>query len=195
MTSPVLLIIAGVNGAGKSTLDLTLEKSGYAFSNFKRINVDDIVRQQHSDWRDSKAYLAAFRTAAVLFRQYVSQKQSFIWETTLAGHPRQEIEFAKANGFKVEVRYVGLSSPDIAIRRVHKRVRLGGHGVEDSVVRTRYEKSLKHLVQLSDLFDGLEIIDNTNQMLETIYMYSNELKVLIDERDGYDWAKKLVFNV
>ncbi len=51
-------------------------------------------------------------------------------------------------GFKVHLLYVWIRTPELAIRRVKARVRRGGHGVPDDVIRRRYARSAANLFRL-----------------------------------------------
>ena len=58
---------------------------------------------------------------------------SFNQETTLCGRSiLNYIDRAKALGYVIELHYVGVDSAETAIRRVHHRVAMGGHGVEEA---------------------------------------------------------------
>ena len=70
--------------------------------------------------------------------------QSIHVETTLAGQGKAQlnlIERAHQNGFEVTLLYVALKNKKVAINRVHERVKKGGHGVPDEVVKKRYNQS------------------------------------------------------
>lgn len=47
MSRPAFIIVAGVNGAGKTTLYMDNPE---LFANTKRINADEILRQQQGNW-------------------------------------------------------------------------------------------------------------------------------------------------
>ena len=115
-------VFAGVNGAGKSTfynaLDLNLGI---------RINLDEIIKEQFShDWDNPRIQLAPGRTAVKLLRDCLNNGISFNQETTLTGQTiLTTIRRAKANGFKVNLYYVGLESVELSIERVAFRAATG----------------------------------------------------------------------
>jgi predicted ABC-type ATPase len=58
--------------------------------------------------------------------------------------------------------YFWLSSPELAIDRVKKRVESGGHNIPDEVVLRRYERGLVNLSNLFvDVSDYSMIFDNS----------------------------------
>jgi len=55
-----------------------------------------------------------------------------------------------------------LLSPDLAVARVAGRVRRGGHGVPEQVVRRRFAAGLRNLVTCYlDVVDSWQIYDNS----------------------------------
>jgi predicted ABC-type ATPase len=68
---------------------------------------------------------------------------------------------ARKQGFAVVVIYIGTESVEINIKRVAKRVELGGHNVPEEDVRRRYSRSLANLVLAVPLADQIVIFDNS----------------------------------
>jgi predicted ABC-type ATPase len=59
--------------------------------------------------------------------------------------------------------YLWLRAVELAIERVHERVRGGGHDVPDEVVRRRYAKGVRNFFDLSQgLADTWGIYDNSS---------------------------------
>ena len=55
------------------------------------------------------------------------------------------------------------SDPAVNVARVQVRESLGGHGVPEEKIRSRYDKALKLLASLVEVCDILHIYDNTNE--------------------------------
>ena len=53
--------------------------------------------------------------------------------------------------------------PELAIERVEKRVRDGGHGIPEKDVRRRFNESLKNLQAVIPLCNLVRVYDNTIQ--------------------------------
>lgn len=153
------IIYAGVNGAGKTTLyqsDLTDE-----IREMPRVNVDEIVRS-FGRWDAPNDVIEAGMRAVGLIHECFKEGKSFNQETTLCGHSiLRNIQRAKNDGYFVEIHYVGVDSPEIAIKRVHQRVLDGGHGISELDIRRRYVESLRNLLVVIPLADKVEIYDNT----------------------------------
>ncbi len=78
--------------------------------------------------------------------ELASRGESFALETTLSGTwLLNKIHDWKAYGYVVEMVFLRLPSPDIAVLGVHKRVAEGGHSVPDEVIRRRYFRGINLL--------------------------------------------------
>lgn len=51
-------------------------------------------------------------------------------------------------GYRVVLYFIWLPSPELAIQRVAKHVREGGHNIPEAVVRRRYARGLANLFDL-----------------------------------------------
>lgn len=155
----VYTLIAGVNGAGKSTfynLGTILPQDQ------KRINSDEILRENKGDWKNTRDQSIAMKEAVKRIRTYLQEGISFNQETTLTGSSIiNNIKKAKNLGFTVKMYYVGLESADLAVKRVAHRVRAGGHGIEEKDIRKRYESTLQNLRTAIQLCDEVYVYDNT----------------------------------
>ena len=187
-------LIAGVNGAGKSTF--------YKAMNIDfgiRVNLDEIIKEQfNNDWDNHKVQMAAGRTAVELIRNCISKGISFNQETTLTGQTIfSTVRKAKANGFKINLYYVGLESVELSIERVAMRVATGGHGIPEEDLRRRYKNSFENLNRILPLCDDIQIYDNSgsntfdtlnpllavknNIVVLSVSSYPQYLKDIIDE--------------
>lgn len=165
-------IFAGVNGAGKSTLYKL-----YSDIPQKRINSDEILRENGGDWRSSIDQANAMKEAVKRINDYFNRGISFNQETTLAGNSIiNNIKKAKEKGYIVKVCYVGLKNADLAIQRVQQRVEKGGHGIAEEDIRRRYGQSLKNLQKIIPICDKVEIYDNTENFFWVASYVNGELE-------------------
>lgn len=154
---PKYVLFAGVNGSGKSTLYQTNGKS----FRLPYVNLDDEIRKR-GDWRDPSINIATGKQVIRLIRQYLNTKTSFIQETTLCGGTIiKNINYAKEQGYYIEIHFVAVESPEIAIERVHNRMAKGGHGVDDKDILRRFEQSFQNLRNILPLIDKTILYDNT----------------------------------
>ncbi|MGL5836230.1 MAG: zeta toxin family protein, partial [Waterburya sp.] len=92
------------------------------------------------------------------------QKADFAFETTLA--TRSFAGFLKKcqrQGYRINLIYVWLNSPELAIRRVAKRVENGGHNIPQDIIIRRYKRSLNNFFELYSPFADYWIIYNNSQ--------------------------------
>ncbi len=73
------------------------------------------------------------------------------------------LQKAKEQGYFVRGIYVLTSNVDINVARVHAREALGGHGVPEEKIRSRYDKALALVPRLVEICDILHIYDNTKE--------------------------------
>ena len=183
------VLFAGVNGAGKSTLydNLIFNR----MHSFPRVNSDEILRESQGDWKNTIDQMIAMKEALRRIYNYLENGISFNQETTLSGSSANRlISMAKKRGYKVELYYVGLESADLAVQRVQNRVNKGGHGVEEEVIRKRYENSLKNLGTIIPMCDKVEMYDNTNSFTR-VAKIENGTMIIFKE---CEWLKRYWWN-
>ena len=73
----------------------------------------------------------------------------FAFESTLTSrHFARFLRDCQSSGYRLNLIYFWLQSPQLALERVHKRVASGGHNIPEDVVRRRYERGRNNLMQL-----------------------------------------------
>jgi len=181
-------IISGINGAGKTSLYKILDRE---FELGVRVNIDEIVSQQGGKWNDTLSQIRAGRAALNLINQCIDDNVTFHQETTLPGVPTiKSVHKAKVNGYQIRLFFVGIDDVTVAIKRVHKRIQSGGHGVEDHIIQTRFEKLPEHLKVLLPLCDTVIFYDNTLRFRQIAVMENGRL---IDcDRGLPNWFKNLM---
>lgn len=146
---PQLWVFAGPNGAGKSTL-----ADRFVRERIPIVNPDNIAHDLPRTAHGGLAELAAGKLALKERGERLRTGQTFAFETTLSGGTELKVmRDAKAEGYKVNLVYVGVSDPAISMARVSERVRRGGHDVDDRAVAQRYAASLAQLPEAMALAD------------------------------------------
>ena len=183
-------IFAGINGAGKTSLYSVLRDSGELG---ERINIDEIAMGMGS-WRDTVIQIKAARRAMAQISDCIERRVSFHQETTLPGPTIiKHIKLAKEADFNIRLYYVGVDSLDTCIERVHHRVRMGGHGIDDDIIKRRFEKIISELGELLPLCDEVVFYDNTVRFRQIAMMKDG---VCIDaDRDLPTWFWQLGIDV
>ncbi len=149
---PEVIIFAGPNGSGKSTITQMAKVGG------EYINADDIKRTTLC------TDLEAAVKAEELRERMINDKKDFTFETVLSTDRNVLLlQRAKEQGYFVRGIYVLTSNVDINVARVQAREALGGHGVPEEKIRSRYDKALALIPRLVEICDILHIYDNTRE--------------------------------
>jgi predicted ABC-type ATPase len=78
------------------------------------------------------AAIASGREFIHRIQNYLASRVSFAVETTLASRRTLEtMRYAKINGFRIDLVYICLDTPERSVLRVNERVLQGGHDVSD----------------------------------------------------------------
>lgn len=142
--SPVIYLIGGCNGAGKTTFAREFLPKEVKCLRF--LNADEIARGL-SPFAPSAAAVQAARILLTQIRESLSRKETFALESTLSGRTYAAIlREAKKLGYQIQLHYLFLPNPTLAIARVKERVSKGGHHVPSADVRRRYHRSLANLL-------------------------------------------------
>ena len=167
---PEVMVFAGPNGSGKNTITRMAKTVGVY------INADDIKRTTLCS--DMEAAVKAEE----LREQMLFQKKDFTFETVLSTDRNLKLlQKAKDQGYFVRGIYVLTADADINVARVNARKALGGHGVPEDKIRSRYEKALNMIPRLVEVCDILHIYDNSEDPFrifkkrkDVYYRWSNE---------------------
>lgn len=128
---PNLYIFAGPNGAGKTTAAYTLLPE--ILEVFEFVNADEIARGLSPFNVES----VAFEAGRIMLQRIdflIAKGIDFAFETTLSTRSYvQTIRRAKEAGYEITLFFVYLSSPEMAVNRVAKRVSMGGHNIPQDV--------------------------------------------------------------
>ncbi len=139
--APICLIIAGPNGAGKTTFAREfLPREGM----FHFVNAD-LIAAGLAPLKPAMANLLAGRVFLSELDRLARLNVDFAFESTLSGRAYVErIKRWKARGYRVEIVYLQLASPEIALKRIAARVKEGGHDVPAADVRWRFIRSWRN---------------------------------------------------
>lgn len=166
---PTFTLVAGPNGSGKSTLTAAL-----TFEGQKNIVDPDAIARTLSPNALVRAAIAAARQAVARCRALVGNRESFILESTLAGHGALSLmRSAKRANYRTLLIYVALDDPELHIERVRLRVSQGGHDIPDADIRRRYHRSLLHAPEAIQLADEAVVLDNSRARPERMLMLTD----------------------
>lgn len=178
---PDVVMIAGPNGAGKSTLAPALLRDTLKI--FEFVNADTIA-EGISAFAPENASFDAGRVMLKRLNDLAEEEKDFAFETTLSTRTYvKRINYLKGRGYRVNLVYLWLKSPELAIERVAERVRVGGHNIPSDVIRRRYERSLENLIRLYlPIVDAWSVRD-TNLAESTEIARYNEVEgeIILDQ--------------
>src|SRR6185437_6085102 len=157
-----IVIIAGPNGAGKTTFAQEFLPHESGLPDF--INADLIARGL-SPFATERVALQAGKIMLTEIARRVADKQSFAFETTLAGLSYvKHIRLWRKRGYHVKLIFLALTSADFAVARVRMRVAHGGHSVPEAVIRRRFRAGLRNFRDIyCKLVDSWVLFDNSVQ--------------------------------
>lgn len=138
-----ILIIAGPNGAGKTTFATEFLPNEADCPEF--VNAD-LIAAGLSPFQPDQVAFAAGRLMLARIGELITAGKSFAFETTLSTRSwLRLIPGWKSLGYRVKLYFLSLPDPDFALRRVERRVRLGGHAIPPDTVRRRFTRGLENL--------------------------------------------------
>ena len=164
---PTVVVIAGPNGAGKSTAAPYLLKQALGILEF--VNADQIAVGL-SAYSPETVSFEAGRIMLRRLRELAAGNVNFAFESTLSSRTfARFLTRCKAQGYTVQIFYVALPSPELAVNRVALRVKLGGHNIPQADIERRFQRSLHNLYLLYlPLADRWTVLDNASGTLEPI---------------------------
>ena len=169
---PTIYILAGPNGAGKTTFANTFLQP---FAKCREFLNADLIAAGLSPFAPESQAIRASELLLKRIDELVSTRLTFSFETTLAArsYHGSVIQWRRL-GYRVILYFIWLPNPELAIQRVAKRVREGGHNIPETVVRRRFARGLANLL---DLY--IPIVDTT-----CVYDGASFPPIPIDETDG-----------
>lgn len=165
MTRPTLYIIAGCNGAGKTTASYAVLPDLLECREF--VNADEIARGL-SPFNPELVAIEAGRLMIQRIESLVGQRKTFAIETTLATRSYAAlVHKVHDRGYNVVLLFFWLPSPEIAVKRVAKRVSEGGHNIPSETIYRRYRLGLQNFFDIFiDIVDSWSFYDNLNTPVE-----------------------------
>ncbi len=169
MKTPRCIVIAGPNGAGKTTFAREYLPKEAGVIHF--VNAD-LIAAGLSPLRPELAALAGGRLLLAELDRLAKARADFAFESTLSGLGYVgRLKKWKAAGYHLEVIFLRLRSPQLALRRIAARVKQGGHDVPRADVLRRFERGWRNFAaSYKPLADAWAVYDNSGdqpQLLET----------------------------
>ncbi len=162
-----LYIIAGCNGAGKTTASFTILPEILDCKEF--VNADEIAKGI-SPFQPEKAGIEAGRVMLSRIKKLLESGENFAFETTLSTRSYvQFVERAKELNYQVTCLFFWLTSEELAVSRVARRVKEGGHHIPEDVIRRRYKSGLGNFFKLFlSKVDNWLFVNNSGDTYEIV---------------------------
>lgn len=169
LDKPVLWFVAGANGVGKTSFAFRHIAAISGSKSF--VNLDEIARGL-SPLDPEVERVRAGRIALQILRETLSgpkdPPKAITVETTLSGRTHlKTMADAKSAGWLVHLLYFAVSTPEIALARIARRVSEGGHNVPEQDARRRFDRSLANLAEYVGACDFWRVYDNNSARPET----------------------------
>lgn len=183
-----VVMVGGPNGAGKTTWASRHLQATLGIGEF--VNADEIARGL-SPLNPEAAGIAVAAGRMMLSRlnELVDAGTSFAFETTCSGRGHiRFLENCRAKGYRIHFVYLWLPSPEIAVRRVARRVSEGGHRIQEDVVVRRYYSGIRNMKNLYLPFADVAFIYENSDM-ESILIASRRANTRLTIHDSARWQK------
>ena len=178
---PQIYIIAGPNGSGKTTFASEFLPNYADCPAF--INADTLARGLSGFSPDAVA-LKAGRILLDQIESYASKKIDFAFETTLSGSSYLlRLKDLRKQGYLIHLFFLWIPDVRLSLARVANRVKMGGHDIDEKVVRRRFYKGLENFFKrYRKVLDSWMLFDNSGSIPHPIAEEkSGELKVFDQE--------------
>ena len=155
-------MIAGPNGAGKTTFarDFLAREAGIIHF----VNAD-LIASGLSPLDPQQAQVAAARLFLHELERLARARANFAFESTLSGRGyAARLAKMKQAGYRIEIIYLRVATPRLALRRIAARVKQGGHTVPAADVLRRFTRSWTNFVSVyRPMADRWAVYDNSGK--------------------------------
>lgn len=173
-------IIAGPNGAGKSSLARITLLPDFLKSNVF-INADEIAKIL-SPQNPGNSAIEAGRLMLKKMNFLLSEDLDFALETTLSAKIYITlIKKAQKKGYKVNLFFLKLQTPQLAQQRVLTRVSKGGHNIDPHIINRRFARGLGNLKEYLKLVDTAIIYEASGLELIEVARKNNKRLTIIEK--------------
>jgi predicted ABC-type ATPase len=130
---PNLFVIGGCNGAGKTTAYPEIIEKKFNCRNF--VNAD-IIQKEFEDAGLNSGPVSAGKEFYRRIAELTEEEVDFAFETTLASKTLTSIiEKCRNKHYQIYLVFFWLNSFELAIERVKKRVKEGGHNIPEEDIK------------------------------------------------------------
>jgi len=159
---PNVVVIAGPNGSGKSTTAPKILRDTLKVQEF--VNAD-VIASGLSAFAPDRVAFPAGRIMLRRMKELAELRENFALESTLSSRSLAPwLAQLIANGYVVHLIFLWLVDANLAVKRVAERVKTGGHGIPEEIVRRRYSRSIDNFFNIyRPIADSWLMLDNSLQ--------------------------------
>jgi len=181
MKSRHLYIIAGPNGSGKTTFAKEFLPHYARCPNF--INAD-LIAQGLAPFEPQMAAIRAGKLMLQQIHEFARRRLDFAFETTLSGRSYVALfNDLKGAGYALDLFFLWIPTPELAIARIKERAREGGHSVPEADVRRRFNRGIANFFDLYEpLLDAWMFFNNAGDKPILIAKRNNGHTDIIDDK-------------
>jgi len=142
MKSKNIYIISGPNGSGKTTFAKTFLPEYAKCGRF--INAD-LIAAGLSPFSPQRAAIKSGKLVLEQINEYSKNGVDFGFETTMSGVTYLKyFKMFKEKGYKINIFFLWIPDPRLAIARIKDRVAQGGHDVPVKDIKRRFNRSIEN---------------------------------------------------
>lgn len=195
--NPTLIVISGPNGAGKSThVQSMLPEAFQGISSFDRDETREKIRTHLLDQALPETTILQQATKMMEhqlvneMKSAIASKSHFVLETPLShGDYWRYLDLFEANGYQIQLKYLGLDKISDCVARVGQRVSEGGHYVPPGTIKGVYQNNLKHINDYRNIFKVIELYDGMKIPTLLARVEDNRVTWAADQSLKKNWVK------
>jgi len=184
-----IYIIAGPNGSGKTTFANTFLPE---YAKCERFINADLIAAGLSPFSPQQAAIKSGKIVLEQIKEYSKRGADFGFETTMSGVTYLKyFKMFKEKGYNINIFFLWIPDPKLAIARIKDRVAQGGHDVPIKDIKRRFNRSTENFFNKYRLLaDKWILFNNSGPKPKIIARKQNKHIDIIDKVLFEDITKK-----